>query len=106
LSGIPKDMASAWAVFKFGSLGLPALRGLRAGAGVRYVGSTSDGADKTDTPSYTLVDLMLSHDAGPWRVALNVSNATDKTYIATCLERGDCWYGSRRKAVATVAYRW
>lgn len=106
LSGIPKDMASAWAVFKFGSLGLPALQGLRAGAGVRYVGKTSDGADVTDTPSYTLVDLMLSHDAGPWRLALNVSNLTDKTYVATCLERGDCWYGSRRKAVATVAYRW
>jgi iron complex outermembrane receptor protein len=103
LSGIPKHSASAWAVYTFGGLGLP---GLRAGAGVRYVGKSSDGIDLTITPSTTLLDLMLAYDTGPWRLALNVANATDKTYLATCLERGDCWFGSKRKAIASVAYRW
>ena len=34
------------------------------------------------------------------------ANATDKTYIATCLDRGDCWFGTKRKAIATIGYRW
>jgi iron complex outermembrane receptor protein len=29
-------------------------------------------------------------------VSLNVNNLTDKPYIATCLARGDCWFGQRR----------
>ncbi|HSI61249.1 MAG TPA: TonB-dependent siderophore receptor [Ideonella sp.] len=103
LSGIPRHSAALWALHKFGTWGLP---GLKAGAGVRYTGKTSDGIDVTTTPAYTVLDLMVSYDTGPWRLALNVANATDKTYIATCLERGDCWFGSKRKAVVSAAYRW
>lgn len=103
LSGIPKHSAAVWALHKFDGYGLA---GLRAGAGVRYVGKTSDGIDVTITPSTTLLDLMLSYETGPWRLALNVANATDKTYIATCLDRGDCWFGTKRKAIATIGYRW
>jgi iron complex outermembrane recepter protein len=39
-------------------------------------------------------------------VALNIAHTTDKTDIATCLSRGDCWFGTRRKAMATVSCRW
>jgi hypothetical protein len=35
----------------------------------------------------------------------DVENLTDETYIATCFERGDCWFGTRRK-VALTACRW
>ena len=103
LSGIPKHMASAWVVYRFSALGLP---DLRAGFGVRYVGETSDGIDFTFTPSTTLLDAMVSYDIARWRLALNVTNLTDETYIATCLERGDCWFGTRRKVALTAAYRW
>jgi iron complex outermembrane receptor protein len=103
LSGIPKHSAAVWALHKFDRYGL---QGLKAGAGVRYVGKTSDGIDVTTTPSSTLLDLMLSYETGPWRLALNVANATDKTYIATCLDRGDCWFGTKRKAIMTIGYRW
>ena len=103
LSGIPKHSVAVWALHKFDGYGLA---GLKAGAGVRYVGKTSDGIDFTTTPSTTLLDLMLSYETGPWRLALNVANATDKTYIATCLDRGDCWFGTKRKAIATIGYRW
>ncbi|MDR6840097.1 TonB-dependent siderophore receptor [Pseudoxanthomonas sacheonensis] len=103
LSGIPKHSAAVWALHKFDGYGVA---GLKAGAGVRYVGKTSDGIDVTTTPSSTLLDLMLSYETGPWRLALNVANATDKTYIATCLDRGDCWFGTKRKAIATIGYRW
>ena len=103
LEGIPKHSASVWAVHKFGAYGLP---GLKAGAGVRHVGTVSDGIDVTYVPATNLLDLLIAYETGPWRLAFNVTNATNKTYLATCLERGDCWFGTKRKAIASVAYRW
>jgi iron complex outermembrane receptor protein len=102
LSGIPKHATALWVVHR-----LAAVPGLRFGGGVRYTGETGDGAEGgTITPSVTLFDLVASYDAGPWRYALNVNNVADKTYIATCLERGDCWFGTQRKAQLSAAYRW
>lgn len=103
LSSIPKHSAAAWAVYRFGALGLP---GLRAGGGVRYAGPSWDGAGNNRVPSVTLVDLLVGYETGPWSVSLNVNNLADRTYIATCLSRGDCWFGTKRRAVATLAYRW
>lgn len=103
LSGIPKQSGAVWATHKFGAYGLP---GFKAGLGVRYAGESSDGTGNNTVPSTTLLDLLLAYDRGPWRLALNVSNLTDKTYIATCLERGDCWFGTQRKAILSAAYRW
>jgi iron complex outermembrane receptor protein len=101
LEAIPKHSASAWAVHRFA-----ALPGLRAGLGVRHVGKSSDGVGGLDVPAVALFDALLSFDTGPWRMALNVNNLADKRYIASCLERGDCWFGNRRRAVMTAAYRW
>ena len=41
-------------------------------------------------------------DRPGWRFALNANNLTDKQYVASCLERGDCWYGNRRRVFASV----
>ena len=90
-------------VYRFSALDLP---DLRAGLGVRYVGESPDGIDFTITPSSTLLDAMVSYDIQRWRFALNATNLTDERYIATCLERGDCWFGTRRKITLTAAYRW
>lgn len=98
----PEHSAALWAVRNF-TLGN--LSGARAGLGVRYVGTTWDGTDTLEVPSVTLVDALFSFDHGPFRFALNASNLFDKTYIATCIDRGDCWYGSRRKVIATISFR-
>jgi iron complex outermembrane receptor protein len=103
LSGIPKQSAALWAVHKFGHYGLP---GFKAGVGARHAGKTTDGTGANEVPAVTLFDLLLAYERGPWRTALNVSNVSDKAYIATCLERGDCWFGTQRKAVLSVSYRW
>jgi len=103
LHSIPEHAASAWGVRRF-SLG--SIDGFRAGAGVRYVGKTWDGADLLAVPAYTLVDALLSLDQANWRFALNATNLFDKKYIATCLERGDCWYAERRQVMASATYRW
>jgi iron complex outermembrane receptor protein len=103
LASIPKNSASLWAVHKFDRLGVPSLR---AGAGVRHIGSTSDGTGNNIVSAVTVYDLLLAYDRGPWRLALNVSNLTDKAYIATCLSRGDCWFGAQRRGVLSLAYLW
>lgn len=103
LQGIPEHTASMWAVHRLGYLGLP---GVRIGAGVRHVSRIGDGTGNVFVPAVTLLDAMASYETGPWRLALNINNLTDKDYLAVCLARGDCWFGQRRKATVTVAYRW
>jgi iron complex outermembrane recepter protein len=101
LASIPEHSASLWATQGFGAFGV---EGFRAGAGVRYVGKTWDGLDTLATPSNTLVDAMFSMDVGWWRYALNATNLFDETYLATCLDRGDCWFGSRRNVSVKATY--
>lgn len=101
LEPVPKHMASLWGKYRFAVANLP---GFSAGAGVRYLGSFTDG-DAPETPSVTLFDAMLAYDSGPWRYALNINNIADKTYEVTCLKRGDCFYGQRRTVTLSAAYR-
>jgi iron complex outermembrane receptor protein len=101
LEALPEHQAAVWGTYR---LALDSLPGLRAGLGVRYMSAFRDGA-APETPSVTLYDAMVSLDQGQWRYALNVQNLADKIYVATCLGRGDCWYGSRRTVVASAAYR-
>lgn len=103
LEGIPEQQASAWAVYDFSDLGL---QGFRFGGGVRYVDRIGDGTGNVFVPSVTLFDAMASYDMNSWRFALNANNVTGKDYIATCLARGDCWFGQARRIVGSVSYRW
>lgn len=101
IEAVPTHQASLWGSYRFA---LGGVSGLRAGAGVRWFSAFHDGVAPT-TPSVALLDAMVAWDVERWRVALNVSNLTDKVYVSTCLSRGDCWFGSRRNAVASVTYR-
>jgi len=103
IEGVPRESAGVWGVYKFGGWGVP---GLRAGLGARRVGANPDGVGRVWAPPVTLHDAMVGFDAGRWRLALNINNLSDKDYIAYCGEGGDCSYGTRRKAVASVSYRW
>ncbi|SFU34356.1 iron complex outermembrane recepter protein [Polaromonas sp. YR568] len=104
LEGLPKHQASAWAKYRFSIAGV---NGFSAGAGVRWMGSFRDlqGGSGPEIPAAALLDLMFAYDTPQWRYALNINNATDKTYFSTCLGRGDCWYGARRSVVASATYR-
>lgn len=103
LNSIPLHSAALWAVHRFRTSRLP---GLRAGVGVRYVGRVWDGLDTVSVPAYTLYDAMLAYEQERWSLSFNVNNVADKTYLANCLERGDCWFGSKRKIVASVRFHW
>lgn len=105
LEGLPKHQASAWAKYRFSIAGM---NGFSASAGVRWMGAFRDqqgGGNGPEVPSAALLDLMFAYDTAQWRYAVNIKNATDKTYFSTCLARGDCWYGARRTVVASATYR-
>ncbi len=99
---VPHHQASLWGKWR---LALAGRSGFSLGAGVRYLSAFHDG-DAPTVPALTLFDAMVAWETGPWRLALNANNLADKTYVATCLRRGDCWWGARRNVVASVAYRY
>lgn len=110
LSAQPEHLASVWATWR------PAvLQNWQFGAGVRYVGETSDGTAYVEqggvvlnnpltTDSYTLVDAMVGYNFGNYQLSLQAQNITDKTVITSCLARGDCFYGQRRAITANLRY--
>jgi iron complex outermembrane recepter protein len=98
---IPKQQASAWAKNSFSIAGIP---GFSAGAGARYLGKNWGEGEVISVPANMLVDALLSYTQKDWSFALNANNLLDKEYIATCLGRGDCWFGTRRRIVGTLTY--
>ncbi|WP_445766184.1 TonB-dependent siderophore receptor [Rheinheimera sp.] len=111
LSAQPEHLASVWATWR-----PAALQNWQFGAGVRYVGETSDGTayvaqngvvlnNPLTTDSYTLFDAMVGYNFGEYSLSLQAQNITDKTVITSCLARGDCFYGQRRAISANLRYK-
>lgn len=101
--GVPYNQASLWADYGFGAFGLP---GLRAGAGVRYIGDTTGyWLPDVTIPGYTLFDAMVRYDfANGWRVAVNGTNLADKEFVASCTYM--CFYGEPRTVELTLTRTW
>lgn len=99
---IPRQSASAWLDFA------PAWAGWQGwgfGVGARHVGSRYDDAANTvSSPAYTVLDLAVRYEQGPWRYAVNVSNATNRHYAVT-RAYGGYYPGADRTVVASVKYR-
>lgn len=99
---VPAELVSGWLDYTHPD-GL--LAGLGAGGGVRYVGPSFGDLENTlEAPGYTLFDAVLHYETGPWRAALNVTNALDRTY-ATCFNTETCFYGTGRAFLGSVRYR-
>ncbi|MEH6677000.1 TonB-dependent siderophore receptor [Phenylobacterium sp.] len=102
----PLHAASAWGTrrFRIGADGE-----LSLGLGVRYVGETTDqDANRLfilKTPAVTLFDALAAYEQDNWRLSLNVQNLEDEYYFSSCLVRGDCFIGSRRKVIGALTYR-
>jgi iron complex outermembrane receptor protein len=92
------------------------LAGFGFGGGVRYVGSSyGDNINSAAmiVPAYTLGDLAVHYDlagASPqlkgWKLAVNMTNITDKTYVSGCASSAQCFYGNGRTTLGTVRYQW
>jgi iron complex outermembrane receptor protein len=100
----PRQLTSGWADYTFQS---GPLTGFGFGGGVRYIGgSFADQANLLPVPSVVLGDAAIHYEWQGWRAALNVINVTDKTYVANCSSAAACFYGDRRRATASLSYKW
>ncbi len=102
----PDHMASLWLDYTIPD---GALRGLGIGGGVRHIGSTfGDDTNSFEVPSVTFGDAAIRYDWNGARLALNVHNLADETYVASCFPAGQnfCTYGAKRSIRGTIAYRW
>lgn len=111
MGATPRHMASLWSTYTF--LNSP-LQSLTFGGGARYTGSSyGDNTETMRVPAYTLYDLMARYELGEaiptltgTTVQFNVSNLTNKHYVASCSNSAACFYGSGRSMFATVSYSW
>ena len=78
---MPANQASLWGKYRLGALGL---RDVTVGAGVRYIGEPTEEINTYTIPAYTLFDMMVAYDPGPFRLQLNVNNIGDERYVAAC----------------------
>jgi iron complex outermembrane receptor protein len=100
----PSEIAALWADYTFKS---GWLRGFGFGGGVRYNGhSYADQANLSEVPSFVVGDAALHYEIDRWRFALNVTNITDKIYVAGCSSVTACFYADRRRATLSAAYTW
>jgi iron complex outermembrane recepter protein len=102
LASVPTHQASAWVTYRPQG---NQLEGWFFGGGLRYVGSSLDGADNLKTPSFVLADALVGYETERWSAQLNVQNITDEDYLTTCLARGDCFYGQGRTVNFKLATR-
>jgi len=104
-NNVPKDVASIFATKMFS---LQHGVRIRAGGGVRYVGSqvANDAAPLVVvTPSVTLVDAVFSVTVRQWELQFNALNLFNTHYYASCSAYGGCFVGDRRTINGTFTYR-
>ncbi|WP_274571187.1 TonB-dependent siderophore receptor [Neisseria leonii] len=109
--GLPAHSGALWTDYR---VQRGALRGLSAGIGYRYTGTTWGNSLNTfKVPAYGLWDLKLAYKPGERfaalrgsTVQLNIQNLADKKYVASCAEEFACFYGTGRRATLSFGYRW
>jgi len=100
----PQTLTSGWVDYTFQS---GPLTGFGFGGGVRYIGSSfADQANLMPVPSVVLGDATIHYEWKNWRAALNVINVADTIYVANCSSVNACFYGDRRRATASLSYKW
>lgn len=100
----PRTLTSGWVDYTFQS---GPLTGFGLGGGVRYIGgSFADNLNTMPVPSVVLGDATVHYEWQNWRAALNVINVADTIYVANCSSANACFYGDRRRATASLSYKW
>ena len=107
---VPDQIASAWVNYTPKSLD-----GWNFGLGARFTGKSkaATGLESSPVPlpglptvfetdSYTLLDAAISYQKNDWRVALNVSNLSDKRVITGCAAFA-CYFGEGRNVALSVS---
>lgn len=101
----PRHSASVWTKYTFSLVG-----NTRAFAalGVRHLGKSRSAWDTGNlnitNPSFSLVDMALGMDRGPWRFTLNINNLLDKQSLMDC-NGTICYRSAARTANVSALYR-
>lgn len=106
---VPLNTVAVWAEYGLDDLGA---RGLKVGAGIRYLSDMNLPDTHQSVPGYYLVDAMLRYDLEALSpklkgavVSLNAKNLLGEEYI-TCVAADGCRYGTPRTVSGTLTYRW
>ncbi|MCJ2037006.1 TonB-dependent siderophore receptor [Methylobacterium sp. J-068] len=102
--GIPETFASLWADY---TIPVGEFRGFGFGGGVNYVGrSYADVANTLTVPEYVTFDAAVHYERDGWRAAVNIQNVGDRRFVSSCSSAGACFYGTQRRIIASVGYKW
>ena len=71
---------------------------------MRYIGGTELDRRNIDTlPSVTLLDLGGEYYVNDWlSIGASVNNVTDETYVSSCYDISNCWYGPERQVAVSM----
>ena len=94
---VAERQASLWATWR-------PHEDLSLNAGVRHVGESQLDAMNTDTvPGYTVFDAAVSWQIDDsFRLGLNATNLTDKSFVGSCYDASNCWFGAERSIEFTL----
>ncbi|NEU13210.1 TonB-dependent siderophore receptor [Methylobacterium sp. BTF04] len=102
--GIPETFASLWADY---TIPLGDYKGFGFGGGVNYVGrSYANVANSLIVPEYVTFDAAVHYERDGWRAAVNIQNAGDKRFVSSCSTATACFYGTQRRIIASLGYKW
>ncbi len=111
LPNVPENTLSVFVDYAFPSWSY--LDGMRAGAGVRYVGDRTDITNADHLPAYALVDASISYDLSKldpslrgFTASANALNLFDQRYFTSAFYQGTVFEGYRRTAYGQITYRW
>ncbi|MGU3494788.1 TonB-dependent siderophore receptor [Xanthobacteraceae bacterium A53D] len=106
---VPYNTVGIWADYGLDDWGL---RGMKVGAGVRWLSDMNMPDVGEAVPGYYLVDAMLRYDLEAVNpklkgavLAVNAKNLFGEEYLV-CVSSDGCRYGSPRTVSATLSYRW
>ena len=102
-NNVPEHGASVWATLFAAPLG-----GSDAefALGARYVGDRIGASATTVLPGYAVLDATAATRVGPWRLALNLKNLTDRTWYAGGSGANFVAVGEPRSVLMTAGYAW
>ena len=104
---VPKDRIGL-------NLGWQVTTATRLTANANYVGSQRYDNDQANRfrnmPGYTVADIKLNHDLGPWRLAAGINNLFNKTYYSYGVVNGafttfNAYPEDRRNGYVSAEYK-
>lgn len=98
---LPRESATAWLSYNFGSWGLPQLT---IASGIRYFGQQENASKQYDLPDVVIWDGAVTYQFDKhWKAQINANNITNKYYIQSA-DWNTAYLGEGRIIRGTLSY--